>query len=53
MGPLAGNRVQDMGLTYVSRRGRDGWTLDSGDMLAGSEAMTSVGHYRLGWASTN
>ena len=35
MGPRAGDRVKSMGLTYVARRGEDGWTLDDGDVLAG------------------
>ena len=35
MGPRAGDRIQSMGLTYVARRSDDGWTLDSGDILAG------------------
>jgi hypothetical protein len=35
MGPRAGDRVQGMGLTYVARRGGDGWRLDDGDVLAG------------------
>jgi hypothetical protein len=35
MGPRVGDRVKGMGLTYVARRGHDGWTLDDGDVLAG------------------
>jgi hypothetical protein len=35
IGPRAGDRIQSMGLTYVARRSADGWTLDSGDILAG------------------
>lgn len=35
IGPRAGAHVRGMGLTYVARRGPDGWTLDDEDVLAG------------------